>query len=163
LGINSPKSWSHKISQRTPEELMRDAIAIASSATSSGDVPVGALVINKDGIVIGKGFNEREANNDPTAHAEIVAIRNAASRLQNSRLDGCTLIVTLEPCAMCAGAIAQSRISRVIFGAWDEKAGAVGSVWDVLRDPRSIFKVEVTAGILEKECAALLKDFFSDK
>jgi tRNA(adenine34) deaminase len=163
LGINSPKSWSHKISQRTPEELMRDAIAIASSATSTGDVPVGALVINKDGIVIGKGSNEREANNDPTAHAEIVAIRNAASRLQNSRLDGCTLIVTLEPCAMCAGAIAQSRISRVIFGAWDEKAGAVGSVWDVLRDPRSIFKVEVTAGILEKECAALLKDFFSDK
>mgnify|MGYP000495198465 CR=1 FL=1 len=142
---------------------MRDAIAIASSATSSGDGPVGALVINKDGIVIGKGFNEREANNDPTAHAEIVAIRNASSRLQNSRLDGCTLIVTLEPCAMCAGAIAQSRISRVIFGAWDEKAGAVGSVWDVLRDPRSIFKVEVTAGILEKECAALLKDFFSDK
>jgi tRNA(adenine34) deaminase len=163
LGINSPKSWSHKISQRTPEELMRDAIAIASSATSTGDVPVGALVINKDGIVIGKGSNEREANNDPTAHAEIVAIRNAASRLQNSRLDGCTLIVTLEPCAMCAGAIAQSRISRVIFGTWDEKAGAVGSVWDVLRDPRSIFKVEVTAGIREKECAALLKDFFSDK
>jgi tRNA(adenine34) deaminase len=142
---------------------MRDAIAIASSATSTGDVPVGAIVINKDGIVIGKGSNEREANNDPTAHAEIVAIRNAASRLQNSRLDGCTLVVTLEPCAMCAGAIAQSRISRVIFGAWDEKAGAVGSVWDVLRDPRSIFKVEVTAGILEKECAALLKDFFSDK
>lgn len=142
---------------------MQDAIAIASSATSTGDVPVGALVINKDGIVIGIGSNEREANNDPTAHAEIVAIRNAASRLQNSRLDGCTLVVTLEPCAMCAGAIAQSRISRVIFGAWDEKAGAVGSVWDVLRDPRSIFKVEVTAGVLEKECAALLKDFFSDK
>jgi tRNA(adenine34) deaminase len=142
---------------------MRDAIAIASAATSTGDVPVGAIVINKDGVVVGKGSNEREANNDPTAHAEIVAIRNAASRLQNSRLDGCTLIVTLEPCAMCAGAIAQSRISRVIFGAWDEKAGAVGSVWDVLRDPRSIFKVEVTAGILEKECAALLKDFFSNK
>ena len=142
---------------------MRDAIAIASAATSTGDVPVGAIVINKDGVVVGKGSNEREANNDPTAHAEIVAIRNAASRLQNSRLDGCTLIVTLEPCAMCAGAIAQSRISHVIFGAWDEKAGAVGSVWDVLRDPRSIFKVEVTAGILEKECAALLKDFLSDK
>ena len=142
---------------------MRDAIAIASAATSTGDVPVGAIVINKDGVVVGKVSNEREANNDPTAHAEIVAIRNAASRLQNSRLDGCTLIVTLEPCAMCAGAIAQSRISHVIFGAWDEKAGAVGSVWDVLRDPRSIFKVEVTAGILEKECAALLKDFFSDK
>ena len=163
MGINSPKSWSRKISQRTSEELIRDAIAIASAATSTGDVPVGAIVINKDGVVVGKGSNEREANNDPTAHAEIVAIRNAASRLQNSRLDGCTLIVTLEPCAMCAGAIAQSRISHVIFGAWDEKAGAVGSVWDVLRDPRSIFKVEVTAGILEKECAALLKDFFSDK
>ena len=142
---------------------MRDAIAIASAATNTGDVPVGAIVINKDGIVIGKGSNEREANNDPTAHAEIVAIRNAASRLQNSRLDGCTLVVTLEPCAMCAGAIAQSRISRVIFGAWDEKAGAVGSIWDVLRDPRSIFKVEVSSGVLEKECAALLKDFFSNK
>lgn len=142
---------------------MRDALKIASSATATGDIPVGALVINKDGVVIGSGSNEREANNDPTAHAEIVAIRSAAARLQNSRLDGCTLVVTLEPCAMCAGAIAQSRISHLIFGAWDEKAGAVGSVWDVLRDPRSIFKVEVTSGVLETECAALLKDFFSDK
>jgi len=142
---------------------MHEAIAIARGASASGDIPVGALVINRDGVVIGKGANEREANNDPTAHAEIVAIRNAAARLQNSRLDGCTLVVTLEPCAMCAGAIAQSRISHLIFGAWDEKAGAVGSVWDVLRDPRSIFKVEVTSGILETECAAPLKDFFSDK
>jgi tRNA(adenine34) deaminase len=142
---------------------MNEAIAIARSAVHTGDVPVGAIVLNKDGIVIGKGFNEREADNDPTAHAEIVAIRNAASRLQNSRLDGCTLVVTLEPCAMCAGAIAQSRISHLIFGAWDEKAGAVGSVWDVLRDPRSIFSVEVTAGVREAECAQLLKDFFSDK
>ncbi len=145
------------------EELMRQALDVAHSATITGDVPVGAVIINRDGIVIGRGFNEREANNDPTAHAEIVAIRNAASRLQNSRLDGCTLVVTLEPCAMCAGAIAQSRISRVIFGAWDEKAGAVGSVWDVLRDPRSIFKVEVVAGVLEKDCADLLTDFFKDK
>lgn len=142
---------------------MNEAIAIARSAVHTGDVPVGAIVLNKDGIVIGKGFNEREADNDPTAHAEIVAIRNAASRLQNSRLDGCTMVVTLEPCAMCAGAIAQSRISHLIFGAWDEKAGAVGSVWDVLRDPRSIFSVEVTAGVREAECAKLLKDFFSDK
>ena len=142
---------------------MHEAIAIAKSAVATGDVPVGALVFNKDGVVIGKGSNEREANSDPTAHAEIVAIRSAAARLQNSRLDGCTLVVTLEPCAMCAGAIAQSRISHLIFGAWDEKAGAVGSVWDVLRDPRSIFKVEVTSGVLEKECAALLKEFFSDK
>jgi tRNA(adenine34) deaminase len=145
------------------EELMRQALDVAHSAAITGDVPVGAVIINRDGIVIGRGFNEREANNDPTAHAEIVAIRNAASRLQNSRLDGCTLVVTLEPCAMCAGAIAQSRISRVIFGAWDEKAGAVGSVWDVLRDPRSIFKVEVVAGVLEKDCADLLTDFFKDK
>jgi tRNA(adenine34) deaminase len=142
---------------------MREALLVAKSALSAGDVPVGAVIINKDGVIVGKGFNEREANNDPTAHAEVVAIRNAAARLQNSRLDGCTLIVTLEPCAMCAGAIAQSRISKLIFGAWDEKAGAVGSVWDVLRDPRSIFKVEVTSGVLEDECAALLKDFFSDK
>ncbi len=145
------------------EELMRQALDVAHSATITGDVPVGAIIINRDGIVIGRGFNEREANNDPTAHAEVVAIRNAASRLQNSRLDGCILVVTLEPCAMCAGAIAQSRISKVIFGAWDEKAGAVGSVWDVLRDPRSIFKVEVVAGVLEKDCAGLLTDFFKDK
>ena len=142
---------------------MREALLVAKSAVATGDVPVGAVIVNKDGVIVGKGFNEREANNDPTAHAEVVAIRNAAARLQNSRLDGCTLIVTLEPCAMCAGAIAQSRISKLIFGAWDEKAGAVGSVWDVLRDPRSIFKVEVTSGVLEDECAALLKDFFSDK
>jgi len=142
---------------------MSEAIAIARSAVNTGDVPVGAIVLNKDGVVIGKGTNEREAHNDPTAHAEVVAIRNAASRLQNSRLDGCTLVVTLEPCAMCAGAIGQSRISHLIFGAWDEKAGAVGSVWDVLRDPRSIFKVEVTAGVKESECAQLLKDFFSEK
>lgn len=142
---------------------MRDALAIARQASTTGDVPVGALIVNADGVVIGTGFNEREANNDPTAHAEIVAIRNASTRLQKSRLDGCTLIVTLEPCAMCAGAIAQSRISHLIYGAWDEKAGAVGSVWDVLRDPRSIFKVDVTAGILEADCAELLKDFFSDK
>ena len=98
---------------------MGEAIAIAHDAVRTGDVPVGAIVLNKDGIVIGIGSNERKANNDPTAHAEVVAIRNAASRLQNSRLDGCTLVVTLEPCAMCAGAIAQSRISHLIFGAWD--------------------------------------------
>jgi tRNA(adenine34) deaminase len=145
------------------EELMRLAIDVARIAPQTGDIPVGAIVINSDGVVIGRGFNEREANNDPTAHAEIVAIRSAADRLQKPRLDGCTLIVTLEPCAMCAGAIAQSRISKVIYGAWDEKAGAAGSVWDVLRDPRSIFKVEVVAGILENECAELLTEFFKDK
>ena len=145
------------------EEFMALALDLARTASLTGDVPVGAIVITSDGVVIGRGVNEREANNDPTAHAEIVAIRAAATRLQKSRLDGCTLIVTLEPCAMCAGAIAQSRISHVVFGAWDEKAGAVGSVWDVLRDPRSIFKVDVTSGVLEAECAALLTEFFKDK
>ena len=139
---------------------MHQALSIAKSALSTGDVPVGAIVINRDGVVIGKGFNEREATNDPTAHAEIVALRSATSRLQNSRLDGCTLIVTLEPCAMCAGAIAQARISHLIFGAWDEKAGAVGSVWDVIRDPRALYKMDVTAGVLENECAELLTTFF---
>jgi tRNA(adenine34) deaminase len=142
---------------------MDEAIAIARKATSTGDVPVGAIIINTDGVIIGRGSNEREANSDPTAHAEIVAIRSATSRLQNSRLDGATLIVTLEPCAMCAGAIAQARISNLIFGAWDQKAGAVGSVWDVIRDPRSLYKVNVTAGIREAECAKLLIDFFGSQ
>jgi tRNA(adenine34) deaminase len=139
---------------------MEKAITLARSATTTGDVPVGAIVVDKDGLIIGQGCNEREVSNDPTAHAEIVALRNAASHLKNSRLDGCTLVVTLEPCAMCAGAIAQSRISNLIFGAWDEKAGAVGSVWDVIRDPRALYKINVTAGIRESECAKLLKDFF---
>jgi len=139
---------------------MDKAIALAEKALVTGDVPVGALIVNSDGELIGSGANEREANNDPTAHAEIIAIRNAAGYLQNSRLDGCTLVVTLEPCAMCAGAIAQARISNLIFGAWDEKAGAVGSVWDVIRDPRSLYKINVTSGIREAECAKLLTQFF---
>jgi len=139
---------------------MDKAIAIAEKALATSDVPVGAIIINSEGELIGSGANEREANSDPTSHAEIVAIRNAASYLQNSRLDGCTLIVTLEPCAMCAGAIAQSRISNLIFGAWDEKAGAVGSVWDVIRDPRALYKINVTSGIRESECAKLLTSFF---
>jgi tRNA(adenine34) deaminase len=142
---------------------MDQAIVIAKKATTTGDVPVGAIVVDKDGVMIGQGSNEREANNDPTAHAEIVAIRNATSRIQSSRLDGCKLIVTLEPCAMCAGAIAQSRISDLIFGAWDEKAGAVGSVWDVIRDPRALYKVNVIAGVRESECAKLLTDFFESQ
>lgn len=142
---------------------MDQAIAIARKATATGDVPVGAIVINGDGVIIGTGANEREAKSDPTAHAEIVALRSAAARMQNSRLDGCALVVTLEPCAMCAGAIAQARISNLIFGAWDEKAGAVGSVWDVIRDPRALYKMDVTAGIREAECAKLLTDFFESQ
>jgi tRNA(adenine34) deaminase len=137
---------------------MREAIAVAQANLASNDVPVGALIVDPSGKIIATGTNEREAKSDPTAHAEIVAIRKAATN--GWRLDNHTLVVTLEPCAMCAGAIAQARISTVIFGAWDEKAGAVGSVWDVLRDPRSIHRVEVESGVLEKECAALLTEFF---
>ena len=139
---------------------MRSAIAIAQNALKSDDVPVGALIVDSENNVIATGFNEREAHQDPTAHAEVVAIRRAAQKLGSWRLDGCKLVVTLEPCAMCAGAIAQSRISSLVFGAWDEKAGAVGSVWDVLRDPRAIHKMEVVAGVLEAECAELLTNFF---
>jgi tRNA(adenine34) deaminase len=139
---------------------MRDALVLARQALATSDVPVGAIIVNADGVVIGTGSNEREANNDPTAHAEIVAIRQAAQKLGTWRLDECKLVVTLEPCAMCAGAIAQSRINTLVFGAWDEKAGAVGSVWDVLRDPRAIHKMEVVGGVLEAECAELLTNFF---
>jgi len=137
---------------------MREAIAVAQQGLASNDVPVGALILDSSGKIIGTGTNERESKSDPTAHAEIVAMRKAATN--GWRLDNHTLVVTLEPCAMCAGAIAQARISKVIFGAWDEKAGAAGSVWDVLRDPRAIHRVEVESGVLQEECAALLSDFF---
>ena len=142
------------------QDLMRSAIAIAQSALKTDDVPVGALIVDSENNIISTGFNEREAHQDPTAHAEIVAIRRAAQKLGTWRLDECKLVVTLEPCAMCAGAIAQSRINTLVFGAWDEKAGAVGSVWDVLRDPRAIHKMEVVGGVLEADCAELLTNFF---
>ena len=139
---------------------MRSAIAIAQSALRTDDVPVGALIVDSENNLIATGSNEREAHQDPTAHAEIVAIRRAAQKLGTWRLADCKIIVTLEPCAMCAGAIAQSRINTLVFGAWDEKAGAVGSVWDVLRDPRAIHKIEVIGGVLEADCAELLTNFF---
>ena len=146
------------------EEAMRVAIEHAKIASvASRDVPVGAVILNADGDLISTGNNQRELLNDPTAHAEIVAIRHAAKALGNWRLDGCSIIVTLEPCAMCAGAIAQSRISKVVFGAWDEKAGASGSVWDLLRDPRALHKIEVTSGVFEEQCGAILKEFFSEQ
>jgi tRNA(adenine34) deaminase len=145
------------------EILMQQAIALAKSAADNGDVPVGALVVNEQGEVLGTGHNLREENNDPTAHAEIVAMRMAAAKLNNWRMDDLTMIVTLEPCAMCAGAISQSRFKRVVFGAWDQKAGAVGSVWDVIRDPRNLNKIEVITGVLEKDCALVLSNFFEDK
>ena len=146
------------------EEAMRVAIEHAKIASvASRDVPVGAVILNASGDLISTGNNQRELLNDPTAHAEIVAIRHAATALGNWRLDDCIIVVTLEPCAMCAGAIAQSRISKVVFGAWDEKAGASGSVWDLLRDPRALHKVEVTSGVLEEECGLMLKEFFSEQ
>ncbi len=132
----------------------------AQQAQLHNDVPVGALVVNQIGEIIGRGKNEREKSNDPLAHAELVAIKDAAKNLNSYRFDDLTLVVTLEPCAMCAGAIAQSRFSRLVFGAFDEKAGAVGSVWDLIRDPRALAKIEVVGGVLEQECSEILKLFF---
>jgi tRNA(adenine34) deaminase len=145
------------------KSLMQEAILLAKEAAINGDVPVGALIVDDAGTIIGMGANLREQNNDPTAHAEIVAIRNAASKIGNYRLDDLTMVVTLEPCGMCAGAIAQSRIKRLVFGSFDEKYGAVGSVWDLLRDTRAIYKPEVLSGVLEKECSELLTEFFTTK
>ena len=142
---------------------MQEALKLAKEAAIKGDVPVGALVVDDAGTIIGIGANLREQDNDPTAHAEIVAIRNAASKIGNYRLDDLTMVVTLEPCGMCAGAIAQSRIKRLVFGSFDEKYGAVGSVWDLLRDARAIYKPEVLSGVLEKECGELLTEFFTTK
>jgi tRNA(adenine34) deaminase len=140
------------------EELMREAIAEA--ADSGDDVPVGALILSADGEVIARGHNEREADSDPTAHAEIVAIRRAAANRQDWRLEYCTLVVTLEPCVMCAGAIVAARIGRVVFGAWDARVGASGSLYDVIRDARLGAPAEVIGGVLEAECSAQLRTFF---
>jgi tRNA(adenine34) deaminase len=139
---------------------MQQAIQLAKEAAEDNDVPVGAVIVNQNGKVIGRGKNEREKNNDPLAHAELIAIRDAAKNSNSWRFDDATLIVTLEPCAMCAGAIAQIRFTRVVFGAFDEKAGAAGSVWDLIRDPRLPNKIEVITGLLADESAELLKDFF---
>ena len=143
--------------------IMQAALSLAKVAADKGDVPVGAIVINEAGEILGTGQNLREQSNDPTAHAEVMAIRQAAEKIGSWRLDDLTIVVTLEPCAMCAGAIAQSRIKRLVFGAWDEKAGAVGSVVDVIRDPRALTKVEVVTGIMEKECSEVLSNFFNTK
>jgi tRNA(adenine34) deaminase len=142
---------------------MQQAISLAREVKSSGDVPVGALIVNELGEIVSLGKNEREKDNDPTAHAEILAIKRAGEKLGSWRLDDLTLVVTLEPCVMCAGAILQSRIKRLVFGAFDQKAGAVGSSLDVIRDVRALSKVEVVSGVLEDECAKLLTDFFATK
>jgi tRNA(adenine34) deaminase len=142
---------------------MQQAIELAKSASNFDDVPVGALIVNEQGEVLATGHNLREKVKDPTAHAEIVAIKNAGNKIGNWRLDDLTLVVTLEPCVMCAGAVAQARMKRLVFGAFDEKAGAVGSVFDVLRGPRVFNKIEIINGIMSKECSEILKDFFVKK
>jgi tRNA(adenine34) deaminase len=139
---------------------MRSALDVARLALASDDVPVGAVVLDSTGVIIGRGFNQREALGDPTAHAELLAIQAASSALGSWRLDGCTLVVTLEPCAMCAGALVQARVSRLVFGAYDPKAGAVGSLWDLVRDRRLNHRPEVIAGVLAEESSTLLRTFF---
>ncbi len=139
---------------------MRAALAEARSASASDDVPVGAVVCDETGAVVARGRNRREADADPTAHAEVVALREAARLRGSWRLAGCSLVVTLEPCTMCAGAIGLARVDRLVFGAFDDKAGAVGSLWDVLRDRRLNHRPEVVAGVLAEESAALLRGFF---
>lgn len=142
-------------------ELMQ--LALIEAAKAGDDVPVGAILINAQGEVLASGHNRKEALKDPTSHAEIEVIRAATKKLGDYRLTGCTLIVTLEPCVMCAGAIIAARIPRVVFGAWDQRVGAAGSIMDLLRDQRLGKPVEVIPGVLEQECAALLRDFFDKK
>lgn len=137
--------------------------ALAEARLSGDDVPIGAVVLDPTGAVIGRGRNQRELHHDPTAHAEIVAMREAARAVGEWRLEGCTLVVTLEPCTMCAGAIVNARIARLVYGASDEKAGAVGSLWDVVRDRRLNHRPEVMGGVRADECAALLKEFFKEQ
>jgi tRNA(adenine34) deaminase len=142
-------------------EAMGLALDEARAALATGDVPVGAVVLGPGGDVVGRGRNAREATGDPTAHAEVLAVRQAATALGTWRLDGCSLVVTLEPCLACAGAVILARVPRLVLGAWDPKAGACGSVWDVVRDRRSVHRAQVVGGVREDECAALLRDFFT--
>ena len=140
---------------------MGQALDLARSTADDGDVPVGAIVLDATGVVIGRGRNTRERDADPTGHAEVVAIRDAAASRGEWRLEGCTLVVTLEPCTMCAGAIVAARLRRLVFGAFDDKAGAVGSLWDVVRDRRLNHRPEVVSGVRAGESAALLQEFFA--
>jgi tRNA(adenine34) deaminase len=140
---------------------MGRALDLAAAAADAGDVPVGAVVVSPAGQVIGEGCNVREVDGDPTAHAEVVALRAAARHTGEWRLEDCTLVVTLEPCPMCAGALVLSRISTLVIGAWDPKLGACGSVWDIVRDRRANHRVEVISGVREAECSQVLLDFFA--
>jgi tRNA(adenine34) deaminase len=141
---------------------MKQALLLAKDAANAGDVPVGAVIVDDYGAVIGVGKNERVKNNDSLGHAEMVAIKSAEKKMSNWRFDQLTLVVTLEPCAMCAGAIAQSRFKKLVFGAFNEKSGAVGSLWDLLRDKRLPTEIEVVSGILKNECSAVLNYFFQN-
>lgn len=143
------------------ERLVRRALELAAAAPLSGDVPVGAVVVDATGRELAAASNAREALGDPTAHAEVLALRAAAAVRGEWRLDGCTLAVTVEPCTMCAGALVLARVDRVVFGAWEPKTGAAGSLWDVLRDRRQNHRPEVVGGVLEAECAALMASFFA--
>ena len=147
----------------TYDVAMRVALEEARRALDSADVPIGAVVLDAAGEVIGRGHNVRERDGDPTGHAELVAVREAAAAIGDWRLAGCTLVVTLEPCTMCAGAVVLSRLARLVFGAYDAKAGAVGSLWDVVRDRRLNHRPEVVPGVLRDECSALLDDFFAHR
>lgn len=139
---------------------MERALALAADAARAGEIPVGAVVLSPEGEVLGAGRNDREETGDPTGHAEVVAMRAAAAAVGSWNLTGCTLVVTMEPCVMCAGTVLQARIGRVVFGAWDDKAGAAGSMYDVLRDRRLPVRAEVVGGVREADAAALLQDFF---
>ena len=145
------------------EPAMRAALAEAAAAAGAGDVPVGAVVLDAAGSVVARGRNRREADGDPTAHAEIIAIRAAARAAGSWRLDGLTLVVTLEPCTKCAGAITEARLSRLVYGAADPRAGAVGSRWDVVRDQRLVPVPEVIGGVLAAECLKMIRTFFSER
>jgi tRNA(adenine34) deaminase len=145
------------------DAAMRTALDEADRARESGDVPIGAVVVDASGSVVGRGHNVRERDGDPTGHAELVALRRAAETRGQWRLSGCTLVVTLEPCTMCAGALVVARVDRLVFGAFDPKAGAVGSLWDVVRDRRLNHRPEVVGGVLAEECSALLDDFFGHR
>ncbi|GDY33416.1 nucleoside deaminase [Gandjariella thermophila] len=151
------------MSRQGDEDLVRAAIEAARAAFASGDVPVGAVVVDAEGRRLASACNAREALGDPTAHAEVLALRAAAGRHGDGwRLDGCTLAVTVEPCTMCAGALVLARVARVVFGAWEPRTGAVGSLWDVVRDRRLNHRPEVVGGVLAEECAALLDEFFEN-
>lgn len=146
------------------EDLVRAALTVARRAADSGDVPIGALVLAPDGAELASACNARERLGDPTAHAEVLALREAAAKHGDGwRLTGCTLVVTVEPCTMCAGALMLARVAKVVFGAWEPKTGAVGSLWDVVRDRRLTHRPEVVGGVLADDCAALLDEFFADR